>query len=1475
MNPSSAQTQLFFMLHHRQPAITSLRWLVVLMLIVGALAGEPAMTVVAEPETPEATIPVTTCNASDLIAAINTANGASAADTITLLAGCTYSFSAANNYWYGPNALPPISSTITIEGNGAVLQNTNTTRLRFFYVGADAASTRTPGYNTPGAGWLTLRNLTLLGGLAKGGDAPGGGGGAGMGGAIFNQGTLMLEEVTLRGNTARGGNAGTQQRSSGGGMGSNGNSYWGGGFGGAVTPAGSVGGTGNGGGGGFKPTDNGGSPNGGGTPDGLGGRANINTGYSSPGNGSGGAGAGSGMTYSGGGFGGGGAADYDGGGGGVGGGGGDGGGLYCSGGGGGFGGGGGGSGYGGAGGFGGGAGPGLGNGSGDPGFGGGAARNPNAGGSGGGGAGMGGAIFNHGGVLTIINSTLAGNLAAGGVSAAAYGGSGFGGALFNLNGNVTIANSTLANNTVGAGSGYSGNGSANGGALYNLRYTLNSSIPNAGVTISNSILANTSGGNDLINNRPANLVPASGGGANTGAAPVSFSAPNLIELRADQGGATSSGTTPLTSEPVLGALRDNGGPAWTMALMPGSPAIDAGNACLSADQRGVARPQIAACDIGAFESRGFNLTYGGGSGQSTLVHLAFSDPLSLMVSSSFGEPVDGGQVVLTGPGSGAGINPTIYTATISSGAVTQIVRANSTPGSYTVSADMPGNLGDTISFSLTNLALKTIVQGNAVVIADGDATPATIDGTDFGNVMCGSPVTHTFVVSNSSAASLTVNNLSLSGAGAAKFTINGLTTPMTLSAHTTAPFQVRFDPLSLGTRVATVTLTTDEGLENAYDFAIQAVGVCANKTVVLGNGGVIADGDTTPSTTDGTDYGNLTWGVPVTHTFVISNSSSTVSLTVNNLNLSGAGAAEFTLSGRTTPMTLSAHTTATFQVGFDPISPGTRAATITLTTDDLTSDGGDENVYDFAIQGMAECSHHLSVTNSNDAGAGSLRQAIALACDGGLVDFAGNDTIYLNSTLTITRRLTIDSSGHTITLNGDSGGDGSPNVRIFYIGSSGIVTLTYLNIVSGTIADNGGGIYNLGTLIVQSSTLSSNSSEWGGGIYNGGMLTVQDSTLSGNSSATHNGGGIYNSGTLTVRNSTFSGNSTAYYGGGLFSAGTLTVQNSTFSGNSAGVYGGGLANYGTSTIRNSTLSGNLAGVYGGGIFNVNSLHLYNTLIANSLSGGDCRNGGGTINTNDHNLIEDDVDACGLTNGMGGSLIGVDPQLAPLGNYGGATQTFALLPDSPAIDAGNAASCLASDQRGQSRDDLQCDIGAYELKYPDSPTVIRSVSSTITTTFGPTLVGLQRDAGFIDPGIITVTKESWNRQGIESIGALWSITPTVTSGFSLTLQLCYTNAELGSLTESALRFYRAEGITYTQQITAPVLSIIKGYHCATLSGIDQLSRWTLATDTPTAITLDELSARASIDAERLLEFVLLLSLALIIGGVWFKRQTRQR
>jgi hypothetical protein len=133
-----------------------------------------------------------------LIADIGGANiNGQSSNTINLSPG-VYDLTAIDNYWYGPNGLPPIESNLIIHGNGAVIERdpgTKTPDFRLFYVS---------GGMELSAGSLTMDNVTLQGGIAKGGDSGTGGGGMGAGGAIFNQGTLNLTDVTLMNNEAFG-----------------------------------------------------------------------------------------------------------------------------------------------------------------------------------------------------------------------------------------------------------------------------------------------------------------------------------------------------------------------------------------------------------------------------------------------------------------------------------------------------------------------------------------------------------------------------------------------------------------------------------------------------------------------------------------------------------------------------------------------------------------------------------------------------------------------------------------------------------------------------------------------------------------------------------------------------------------------------------------------------------------------------------------------------------------------------------------------------------------------------------------------------------------------------------------------------------------------------------------------------------------------------------------------------------------------
>ena len=185
-----------------------------------------------------------------------------------------------------------------------------------------------------------------------------------------------------------------------------------------------------------------------------------------------------------------------------------------------------------------------------------------------------------------------------------------------------------------------------------------------------------------------------------------------------------------------------------------------------------------------------------------------------------------------------------------------------------------------------------------------------------------------------------------------------------------------------------------------------------------------------------------------------------------------------------------------------------------------------------------------------------------------------------------------------------------------------------------------------------------------------------------------NGGGIYNSGTMNVSNSTISGNK-ATFGGGIYNLGTLTLVFSTITLNNGGENGG---------------------VDNGGIFFDSSsiASVRNTIIASNSTNE--KNGvnpkvdvQGTFKSNGYNLIGSSTGSTGF--GATGDIVGtkdnpIDPRLAPLAFYGGPTQTLALLPDSPAIDAADPIvldTDPTTDQRGLPRvSNGRADIGAFEF-----------------------------------------------------------------------------------------------------------------------------------------------------------------------------------
>ena len=388
--------------------------------------------------------------------------------------------------------------------------------------------------------------------------------------------------------------------------------------------------------------------------------------------------------------------------------------------------------------------------------------------------------------------------------------------------------------------------------------------------------------------------------------------------------------------------------------------------------------------------------------------------------------------------------------------------------------------------------------------------------------------------------------------------------------------------------------------------------------------------------------------------------------------------------------------------------------------------------------------------------------------------------------------VTASISGMTITGGTTTGNGGG------LYSDGGNVTLTNCT-VSGNSAKYGGGVLTFGTAILTNCIVSNNSASFGGGLNNhgtatlnscmvsdntassaggglqalGGTITLTDCTVSGNT-AGNNGGGLYSSnggkatltdcivsdnsasfggglnnhGAATLNSCTIS-NNTASSGGGIQTfGGTTTLTNCTISGNSAGSNGGGLYsnNGGTATLTDCTLSENMASGEGGGLYNAGSKSSHttvtfgNTIAAGNTTGNLGPDVFGSFVSKGHNLIGE---TDGSTGWVGSDLTGtmaapLNPLLAPLGNDGGPTQTMALLPGSPAIDAGSNSlipSGVTTDGRGLTRIvNGNVDIGAFESS---------GFTFAFTSGSGQSAGGWPTSGEFSAPLVVTVTAKNSN------------------------------------------------------------------------------------------------------------------------------------
>ncbi|MFG6105937.1 filamentous hemagglutinin N-terminal domain-containing protein [Leptothoe sp. EHU-05/26/07-4] len=374
------------------------------------------------------------------------------------------------------------------------------------------------------------------------------------------------------------------------------------------------------------------------------------------------------------------------------------------------------------------------------------------------------------------------------------------------NGNFTLANSTVANNTAtGVGGGISLVGSADVG-FENSTIANNAATGNGGgvdinfapggfeLTVNNSTFSNNSaggggGGFSLGSNSSLNLnqstvtenIASSGSGiSNIFGGQVTGR--NSI-VTGNNGGNingtfTNGGNNLIDVSVRLAPLGDYGGPTQTHALLPGSVAIDSGSGT-GTDQRGIAVVNNTR-DIGAFESRGFTITANTASTpQTTNIDRVFANPLTVTVTSAFGEPVENGIVVFTAPETGATAtlsNPTAILNNVGQASVT--ASANAITGNYAVTSNIL-DTSDVATFNLKNSLFNNITVD---ILADENDNNFTVGDVSLREAITiiedGGTIEFTSTLSNGTitlgSGQLTLDrNLTIDGAGAPNLEVSG------------------------------------------------------------------------------------------------------------------------------------------------------------------------------------------------------------------------------------------------------------------------------------------------------------------------------------------------------------------------------------------------------------------------------------------------------------------------------------------------------------------------------------------------------------------------------------------------------------------------------------------------------------------------------------------------------------------------------
>ena len=839
--------------------------------------------------------------------------------------------------------------------------------------------------------------------------------------------------------------------------------------------------------------------------------------------------------------------------------------------------------------------------------------------------GSGGGIDNMG-TLALSNSSLVSNSSGSG-----------GGLAQESTGNLTLTNTTIVLNSAGTGGGIASAGPV---TLVNATIALNTiagiSGGGAGIALSSGgkaglyntiVVENTTGTGAFA---PANDIFLSGGGSL-----VPNSAFNLIGT-GGSGGLTAGGDTGnlvgVANAGLASTLQFNGGPTQTLALLSGSPAIDAGGDKIvgvtvpDIDERGALRgPEGldagSTADIGAYEASSSYLV--STTADTANVGSIDSGVNWANVSTNVNPANIGGAAPNTIVFDQMGVFSTPQTVTATGGplALTNTFTPEAVVG--------PVSGGLTISGG-NKVGVFTVASGvtatfTGLTISGGSATRgAGID--NFGTVslvndtLSGNTAATGGAIANEASGTLSIMDSTLSSNTA---TVSGgaIANAGGLATLTNSTIALNSAPLGAG-------------IENSGALTLINVTVAYNTASQSGGGAGLGAASGTATLFNSIFAQNTDGGS------ALDNIAKTVSSSSANNVIDSAGSAGGLTNGTNqnqigTPAGLAASlgdnggSTETIALLAGSPAINTGAAVISGVTVPATDQRGALRNPNKLTSGTTidvgayEVSSSYLVTSTGDSlVAGTLRSAVNWANNNPSATGSGPNTILFDPTVFGTKQtinlsdalgtLTFANTSVPVVIQGPGAslltisGDGS--FGLFSIPANVTVTMTGLTLNGGG-GQSGGGVLNQGTLTISNSVFANDSAVYyGGAIYNqGGILSVTSTKFSNDTATYGLGGAIDNSGTLVVATSTFTGG-VAFEGGAIDNkSGSLTVTASTFDSNRA-IQGGSIFNNAIATITASTLSNSNA-FQGGAIANdlIATLTLTNSTIAGNSAG---QNGGG-------------------------------------------------------------------------------------------------------------------------------------------------------------------------------------------------------------------------------------------------------------------------